>query len=73
MGRAKTATDRGQEVVLGEIRVYPIEPARFGLGLSRVQMCDRHIAQLATEGKTGHVDVDHLLAARARYTQEAPR
>lgn len=70
MGRAKTATGRGQEIVLGDLRVYPIEPVRFGLGLTRAQMVDRHLAQLAAEGKTGHADVDHLLDARTRYRME---
>lgn len=70
MARAKTATGRGQEVVLGDLRVYPIEPVRFGLGLSRAQMVDRHLSQLAAEGKTGHPDVDHLLDARTHYSME---
>lgn len=60
-----------QLIVVGDIRVYPIEPVRYGLGLTRAQMVDRHLAQLAAEGLAAHPDVDHLLDARARYLAEA--
>lgn len=69
MNRAKTTATRGKLIVFGAIRVYPIEPARHDHGLTRVEMVDRHLAQLV-EHHARHSDVDVLLDARNGYTME---
>jgi len=48
---------------------YHIEPARFELGYSRVQMVDDHLVRVCADGGSRHPDVDVLLDARALFTQ----
>lgn len=57
-------------VVTGKKTRYVIEPHRFELGLSRVEMVDRHLAGLAKPASE-HPDVDKLLDARLRYMAQA--
>jgi hypothetical protein len=53
-------------VVVGVKTRYVIEPHRIDMGLSRVEMVDRHLAGLGPDAKH-HPDVDRLLDARLRY------
>jgi hypothetical protein len=65
-------TSKTRLVVTGKKTRYVIEPHRFELGLSRVEMVDRHLKYLA-EPRSEHPDVDKLLDARLRYmAQEGP-
>lgn len=50
---------------------YVIEPIRFALGLSRIEMVDDHLAALIQAGRSTSPDIDHLLDARARFAVEA--
>ena len=53
--------------VAGVDASYVIEPARFELGLTRVQMVDRYLAMLLRVGMRSHPDVDTLLGARCAF------
>lgn len=63
---------QGQDVV----GFYPIEPARFDLGLTRVEMVDWHLDQIAevyakaVDGKRYAPDLDALLEARSHFAGE---
>jgi hypothetical protein len=63
--------DRGVLVVRGDIADYIIEPIRFDLGLSRVEMVDDHLRVRAESGGwQDSADVDALLAARLVFENE---
>ncbi len=69
---ADSPTSRTRLVVTGAKTRYIIEPHRFELGLSRVEMVDRHLRGLKPRA-ADHPDVDRLLDARLRYmAQESP-
>jgi hypothetical protein len=53
-----------------DVSNYIIEPARFDLGLSRVEMVDDHLKRLAADGKSHGRDSDYLLEARAAFLFE---
>lgn len=55
----------------GEHTAYVIEPIRLRVGLTRVQMVDDHLTQLARDGRAGSPDVDTLLDARTRFASAA--
>jgi hypothetical protein len=56
---------------------YVIEPLRFELGFSRVEMVDDHLTRLVRDGRrTGHPlsgDAEALLRARARFLRDSQR
>jgi hypothetical protein len=52
--------------VEGAHTTYVIEPIRFRLGLSRVEMVDDHLATL-TRDRPSSPDVDALLDARVLF------
>ena len=49
---------------------YVIEPIRFRLGLSRVEMVDDHLASLVKNGRAYGADADVLLEARRVFSAE---
>jgi hypothetical protein len=53
--------------VEAEVSHYCIEPIRFTLGKSRVEMVDEHLAELTRNGRGTSADVDELLDARAMF------
>ncbi|MBN9791268.1 hypothetical protein DMP17_22055 [Pseudonocardia sp. TMWB2A] len=59
--------------VQGPVSDYVIEPARWDLGLDRVQMVDVHLADLVRSGRSpapncyGDSDYDVLLEARRAF------
>lgn len=53
-------------IVAGGKTRYVIEPNRFELGLSRVEMVDAYLTGLPAP-RSEHPDVDKLLDARLRY------
>lgn len=63
-------SEGGVLMVRGEISDYCIEPARFALGLSRVEMVDDHL-RLRTGKWRDSADTDALLAARLVFEREA--
>jgi hypothetical protein len=54
-------------VVEAPVSHYVIEPHRFELGLTRVQMVDDHLARLITDKRQYGADADTLLEARAQF------
>lgn len=54
-------------IVKAPVSAYCIEPIRFELGLSRVQMVDQHLAELCKNGRGCSDDADELLDARAQF------
>ena len=63
---------RGRVVsVRGQVSDYVIEPVRFTLGLSRVEMVDDHLAQLVRGGRGHGPDADALLDARRVFSGRA--
>jgi hypothetical protein len=46
---------------------YVIEPIRHTLGLTRVEMCDVHLAELVRQHRGHGADADELLEARAMF------
>ena len=57
----------GPLVVQGSIKEYPIEPMRFELGYSRVEMVDFYIADLIRHHRRHSDDVNVLLDARSMF------
>jgi len=51
-------------VIQGTICEYRIEPLRFEMGLSRIEMIDLHIVGLITSHRRHSEDMDVLLDAR---------
>jgi hypothetical protein len=49
------------------VAAYCIEPIRFELGLSRVEMVDQHLAELCRTHRGHGADTDELLEARALF------
>jgi hypothetical protein len=46
---------------------YVIEPIRYRLGRTRIQMVDDHLAALTSTGRARSPDVDALLDARTAF------
>jgi len=46
---------------------YVIEPHRFALGLTKVEMVDDHLARLIVDGRHCSPDADALLDARVAF------
>lgn len=57
----------GALTVRAAVSDYVIEPARFRLGLSRVEMVDDHLAALVKDHRAHGADADALLEARAVF------
>jgi hypothetical protein len=57
-------------VVRGVVSDYVIEPIRFALGLTRVQMVDDHLRTLVRDKRAIGPDLDALLEARSTYAAE---
>lgn len=57
-------------VVEAPVSTYVIEPIRFDLGLTRVQMVDDHLAHLLKDKRAHGADADTLLDARAQFLRE---
>jgi hypothetical protein len=55
--------------VYAEVAHYVIEPIRFDLGLSRVEMIDEHLAELTRAGRGHGPDADELLDARGIFSR----
>lgn len=53
--------------VEAEVAHYCIEPIRFTLGKTRVEMVDIHLAELVRQHRGHGPDVDELLEARAAF------
>ncbi len=51
-------------VIQGTIQEYPIEPARFEHGFSRVEMVDFYLVDLIRGHRRHSTDMDVLLDAR---------
>lgn len=58
----------GALTVRAPVSDYVIEPARFRLGLSRVEMVDDHLAALVRNERGHGADADALLEARHVFT-----
>lgn len=54
-------------VVTAPVSDYVIEPRRFDLGLTRVEMVDEHLARLIVDQRQHSADADALLDARAVF------
>jgi hypothetical protein len=52
------------------ISTYVIEPIRFDLGLTRVEMVDDHLKHLIQNRRQYGQDADTLLEARAQFATE---
>ena len=61
---------RGVLSVHAPVSWYVIEPIRFELGLSRVQMVDDHLTTLTRDGRQYGEDADVLLEAREVFSRE---
>lgn len=57
----------GVLTVRATVSDYVIEPIRFTLGLSRVEMVDDHLATLVKDQRAYGVDADTLLEARSVF------
>lgn len=53
--------------VEAEVSHYCIEPVRYALGKSRVEMVDEHLAELVRQNRGHGADVDELLEARSAF------
>ena len=56
--------------VRGNVSDYCIEPIRFSLGFSRVQMCDDHLKGRSDPVWATSDDTDALLAARLQFQRD---